>query len=238
MAWQNFYSHWGNAFGLKATGYGQNGHRGSDVTGVTAGDVIPAYRSGVVRKVQFSSFLGTVIVIEADADGKFDGYCHARDGALVTVGQRVAAGSGLGRVAGYGDRHGTSWDGVHCHLTRADTLEGVFSGTVYDPRPTVLAAIAASLNSASSSVAFMATAVLTAPAATQSTKEEEPMFKFVNAADGTPEERGVYAVGKGGKKHLSGQEKGLLERWRNEDSRDSLLLAEMDIITAVLSIVA
>lgn len=152
MTWQTFYARWGNVFGLKAPGYGVQGHRGSDVVGVAAGAVIPAYRSGVVRKVQYSSYLGTVVAVEADADGLFDGYCHARDGVLVTVGQRVGPGTGLGYVAGWGDRHGSSWDGEHVHLTRSPTLEGVFSGVVFDPRPTVLAAIAAPAPSAPASV--------------------------------------------------------------------------------------
>jgi len=144
MAWQDFYAHWGNAFGITGPFYGPQGHRGSDVTQVAAGTVIPAYRAGTVAKVQYSTFLGTEISVHADADGKFDGYCHARDGALVKVGDRVAAGTGLGYVAGFGDRHGSSWDAPHCHLTRSDDVEGVFSGPVFDPRPTVLAAVAAS----------------------------------------------------------------------------------------------
>lgn len=151
MSWQDFYAHWGNTFGITGPFYGPQGHRGSDVTSVSDGEIIPAYRAGVVVKVQYSSYLGTVVVVQADADGFFDGYCHAREYTLVKVGDRVAPGRGLGYVAGFGDRHGSSWDAPHCHLTRSDHVEGVFSGTVLDPRPTVLAAVAASLSSAPAS---------------------------------------------------------------------------------------
>lgn len=145
MNWRAFYSHWGNVFGLKGQGYSAQGHRGTDVTNVPRGTGVPAYRSGVITKVERSQYLGRVVCIDADADEYYDGYAHLQDRVNVSVGQHVNAGDIIGYIAGAQDSPGISWDGSHLHTTRGKSNESIYAGPVYDPKPIIIAAITASV---------------------------------------------------------------------------------------------
>lgn len=133
------YAREGNAFALKDPRfYGPNGHRGQDYY-AAEGSPITSYESGVIRKIQFSTYLGWCIVLESDIDGAFHGWAHTY-APKVKVGQWVPANMTLGLVAGRNNQPGSTWDGAHIHTTRGPSVESIFNGTVWDPRPHINAA--------------------------------------------------------------------------------------------------
>lgn len=135
MAWIDFYApaRWGNRFGIKGPHYGPQGHRGHDIK-AGAGSAVPALRAGTVVVSQYSSVLGYVVVVHVRAS-QYDGYAHVTK--PVPVGTKVVAGSRIGYVAGWNDKHGSAWDGPHLHMTNGPTATSVFSGTVRDPAPII-----------------------------------------------------------------------------------------------------
>lgn len=139
MSIQTTYAREGNAFGLKDPRfYGPNGHRGQDYN-AAAGSEIVAYESGTIVKIQFSTYIGWCIVMRSDVDGAFLGWAHTYS-AKVAVNQRVSAGKVLGLVAGNNNQPGSTWAGAHIHTTRGPSVESIFNGTVWDPRPHINAA--------------------------------------------------------------------------------------------------
>ncbi|MET0402038.1 MAG: GH25 family lysozyme [Cystobacter sp.] len=133
---QSFYAEarWRNRFGVSGPDYGPLGHRGLDI-GASAGQAIPALRSGVVRLIQYSSIVGHTIAVES-APGDFSGYDHVIR-TRVAVGDVVQQGDIIAYAAGPGDAHGSAWSGPHLHLTRGTTSRCVFGESVSDPAPLV-----------------------------------------------------------------------------------------------------
>lgn len=130
------YAREGNVFGYKDPEYyGPDGHRGQDYK-ASVGDTIVTYEAGTVRKVQYSKYIGLVVVIEADSDHAFEGWAHTRN-VKVAVGQYLPAGSAIAEVAGANDRPGSTWGGGHIHTTRGPSVESIFNGIVWDPRPKI-----------------------------------------------------------------------------------------------------
>ncbi|ATB33619.1 GH25 family lysozyme [Melittangium boletus] len=133
---QAFYSEgqWRNRFGVTGPYYGPLGHRGLDIA-ASAGQAIPALRSGTVRRVQYSSVVGHTIAIES-APGDFSGYDHVIR-TRVSVGDFVQQGDIIAYAAGPGDDHGSAWSGPHLHLTRGSTDRCAFGENVSDPAPLI-----------------------------------------------------------------------------------------------------
>lgn len=125
-------------FGDGGDFYGNAGHRGMDfaVNNTSSSRTpIPALRSGVVGRVDYSRYVGHNVSIESAA-GDWSGYCHLIN-IIVSRGQSVQQGQIIGYAAGYGDDHGSSWSGPHLHLTRGTNVECVYGVSVSDPRPLV-----------------------------------------------------------------------------------------------------
>ncbi|MCY1045652.1 GH25 family lysozyme [Corallococcus sp. bb12-1] len=133
---QAFYgeSRWGTRFGVTGPYYGPAGHRGLDLY-ASAGQAIPALRSGVVRRVQYSSVVGHTVAVES-APGDFTGYAHVIR-TRFAVGDTVQQGDILAYVAGSGDDHGSAWTGPHLHMTRGSTDRCAFGESVSDPAPLI-----------------------------------------------------------------------------------------------------
>jgi hypothetical protein len=131
----SFYGSVGNRFGVTGPGYGIQGHRGQDFPN-PAGTPVPAWEGGTVALVQYSPFLGTVVVIQM-ADGKYAGYAHLKTNPPIRVGQKINTGETIGVIAGPGDAHGSSWTGPHLHTTLGNTAQSVFFGYVTDPLPRI-----------------------------------------------------------------------------------------------------
>jgi GH25 family lysozyme M1 (1,4-beta-N-acetylmuramidase)/lysozyme family protein len=125
---------WRNRFGITGPYYGPAGHRGLDIA-ASAGQAIPALRSGIVRRVQYSSIVGHTIAIES-APGDFSGYDHVIR-TRVAVGDYVRQGDIIAYAAGYGDDHGSAWSGPHLHMTRGSTDRCAFGENVIDPAPLI-----------------------------------------------------------------------------------------------------
>jgi len=198
------------------------------------GTPLPAATSCEVENLPWYGTGGNTVRLWHLADGKrngfYDEYMHLSEFTKET-GDRVSAGTIVGLSGASGPNKNLHYYAPHWHW-HLYTPQGtrVIPWDYFDYVPPTSSPV--------SSVASVSSTPITPVTVATPKQEEEDMFKFVNAADGKPSERGVYAVGRGGKKHLSGQEKGLLERWRNENERDSLLLAEMDIISNVLRAVS
>lgn len=118
----------GDIFG--ATAGRRSPHRGDDIKSAAGSNVVAA-RGGVVVISQYSSVLGHTVEIRDDR-GNFVGYAHIIPS--VRVGQTVKQGQVIGRVAGWGDAHGSAWTGPHLHWTYGKHQGAVFSGAVYNPR--------------------------------------------------------------------------------------------------------
>ena len=133
---QSFYaeSRWGNRFGVTGPYYGPAGHRGLDIA-ASAGQAIPALRSGIVRRVQYSSIVGHTIAVES-APGDFSGYAHVIR-TRVAVGDSVQQGDIIAYAAGHGEDHGSAWSGPHLHMTRGSTDRCAFGENVSDPAPLI-----------------------------------------------------------------------------------------------------
>jgi GH25 family lysozyme M1 (1,4-beta-N-acetylmuramidase)/lysozyme family protein len=123
-------------FGDGGDFYGNNGHRGMDF-GASSRQAIPALRSGTVRRTDYSRYVGHNVSIES-ASGDWSGYCHLIN-IQVSAGQTVQQGQIIGYAAGWNDDHGSSWSGVHLHMTRGTNVECVYGESVSDPRPLVVA---------------------------------------------------------------------------------------------------
>lgn len=128
---------WRNRFGVKGRHYGPAGHRGHDIAAV-AGTPVPVLRPGSVVLVGKSSILGWYVVVEV-AQRVFDGYCHV----VPTVNRGEWVTGTVGRVAGWGDYHGSAWEGPHLHMTTGPTTTSVHTGIVYDPAPIITAQLTA-----------------------------------------------------------------------------------------------
>ena len=63
---QAFYAEgqWVTRFGVTGPYYGPAGHRGLDVA-ASSGQAIPALRSGIVRRIQYSSIVGHTVAVES-----------------------------------------------------------------------------------------------------------------------------------------------------------------------------
>ena len=101
-----------------------NPHRGVD----GPPEFAIAVTDAVVVMNKWSTALGNVIVIQ-DEKGTFWGYSHLRNAPALAIGKKVVAGEKLGVVG----NTGTASHGRHLHLTCSNTLEGIFSGKVFDP---------------------------------------------------------------------------------------------------------
>jgi hypothetical protein len=130
-----FYGSLGPRFGVPGPYYGIQGHRGQDFPNA-AGTPVPAWEGGKVVLIQYSPFLGTVVVLELN-DGKYAGYAHLKAGPPVKMFQVIPAGGTVGVVAGKGDNPGSSWGGPHLHTTLGGTVLAVFAGAVSDPLPRI-----------------------------------------------------------------------------------------------------
>jgi hypothetical protein len=135
MSWQSYYQNIGNRFGVMGPDYGPAGHHGQDFPN-PAGTPTPAYESGVIALVEFSTYLGTVISVKMK-DGLYAGYAHQQRNPPVKVGQSVTAGQTIGLTAGASDSPGTSWHGSHLHTTLGPTATSVFGIATIDPLPRV-----------------------------------------------------------------------------------------------------
>ncbi|MFY0580223.1 M23 family metallopeptidase [Cystobacter fuscus] len=131
---QAFYAEgrWSTRFGATGPYYGPLGHRGLDIA-ASAGQAIPALRSGTVRRIQYSSIVGHTIAVES-APGDFSGYDHIIR-TQVSVGDFVQQGDIIAYAAGPGDDHGSAWTGPHLHMTRGSTDRCAFGENVSDPAP-------------------------------------------------------------------------------------------------------
>lgn len=111
-----------NAFG------GGRGHGGQDVLARCSTPIVAA-RSGEVRAATVQSRAGNYVVITAD-DGTSQAYMHMLDRAVLTRGERVAAGQPIGRV-------GRSGRASACHLHYESWTAPGWGrgGTAIDPLP-------------------------------------------------------------------------------------------------------
>lgn len=104
-----------------------NGHRGTDY-GLPVGTKIPMIApTGVVVKSEWSKNLGNVTVVKLPVGGKFWYSVHMQHPGL-PVGTKVRFGDTVGKV---GDT-GAYCFGAHLHTGISDTVDGVYSGKVYD----------------------------------------------------------------------------------------------------------
>lgn len=141
MYWKDFYSNLLTPFGELGEFYDQYGHRGADYA-APKGALVPAYGDGVIEYVGHSRELGGIVGMRLDGGG-FAGWAHL-DPIIVRGGDRVTAGSGIGYSAGYGDNHGTLWDGAHCHTTFSlvsSLAAAVGARPLQDPNPIIQAYI-------------------------------------------------------------------------------------------------
>src|SRR5699024_358091 len=98
-------------------------HKGTDFANGRAGDPVKALASGKVVTATYSKSAGNWVVIQQD-DGLVSKYMHMQNGLNVKAGQRVEAGTVLGRVGTTGQSTGN-----HLHLQ----LEK--NGVAFDPLP-------------------------------------------------------------------------------------------------------
>lgn len=112
-------------------------HKGLDLV-QPAGTVIPVLRSGRVVARGYSSAVGNYVTVQVAAND-FDTYTHLVNGAPVGA-ELTATVDGVGHVAGYNDKHGSSWTGPHTHLCRSTTVRGwaVWGPANLNPEPLVL----------------------------------------------------------------------------------------------------
>lgn len=149
MAWTDNYAVMSGAFGIMGPMYGPQGHRGADYRN-GAGAAIHTYIDGVVTKIQYSSYIGTCVVVRS-ADGTYQGWAHTRN-VNVSVGQAVSKGQQIAQVAGSGDRPGSTWAGPHIHTTWGPSNESIFSGTVWDPVPRIATAVSSTAGGGSTPI--------------------------------------------------------------------------------------
>lgn len=117
------------------------GHGGTDYYGPRGGKVL-AYSDGVIGYVGTTGWGGGVVGMKMDS-GEYAGWAHL-DPVTVSVGQRVKPGDTVGYIAGYGQNHGSQWDGPHIHTTRS-AKSSIAAALGYrpliDPAPGIAAAI-------------------------------------------------------------------------------------------------
>lgn len=127
-------------------------HIGQDIGGRTWLSGVPALRPGKVVRVGRSGVIGGFVVVQADEDGRYDGYAHMNTAPnnLPGVGQRVSRGQDLGKLArstlpwAGDDYTGSGSDGPHLHFTvsyKADNSWNPAAGYDMDPRPIIRAAL-------------------------------------------------------------------------------------------------
>lgn len=127
-------------------------HIGQDIAGGSWYGDIPALRPGKVVRVGRSSVIGGYVVIEADADGRFDGYAHLNSApnSRPAVGERVSRGQSVGKLArstlpwAGDDYTGSGSTGPHLHFTisyKADNSWNPVKGYDLDPRPFIRSAV-------------------------------------------------------------------------------------------------
>lgn len=127
-------------------------HIGQDIAGRTWLSGVPALRAGKVVRSGRSSVIGGYIVIEADEDGRYDGYAHLNTSpnSRPGVGQRVKRGDPVGKLArstlpwAGDDYTGSGSDGPHLHFTisyKADNSWNPVRGYDLDPRPFIRSAL-------------------------------------------------------------------------------------------------
>lgn len=130
--------HLGSTFGSKDE-FHPNPHRGTDFNGLPAGTPLKAICDGMKvvlnKSLAESKVLGNVIVLQVG--NKFWGYCHLQKPSGLKVGAIVDSGTIVGRLG----NTGSASTGAHLHFTLSDTVEGVFSGNVFDGYEFLVAAI-------------------------------------------------------------------------------------------------
>lgn len=158
-------------FGVKGIFYDPIvGHRGADYRR-SAGQPVLAYEAGVIDVRSRNSGLGGVVGMTLDAGGGA-GWAHIVNGP--PVGTRVRRGDVVGYVAGWGDDHGTLWDGPHIHTTRANSAWSAAFGIppLYDPAPVIARVIS------SSTVAGDATEII------KKLEQKEQRMRVIKIQDG------------------------------------------------------
>lgn len=112
-----------------------NAHRGVDFAGWPIGTPVPAWVEGRVVRSEWNSGLGWVVVVKT-ASGDFAAVSHLAE-----------RGAGVGAIVAYGEtwgflgNSGSLSQGQHAHLTLSRTSDKPWTGSTYDPLPSIQAAI-------------------------------------------------------------------------------------------------
>lgn len=204
---------WGRAYGYKDPIYAGGWHRGQDIRKQNSTraysvshDSITICGGKVVYVGRPNGKIELTIVIDTGrSKGRYEFHSH-QAGAVVKVGDRVAAGEKIARTALSHEKPGTSWGGPHDHVVFSNYSDGSWntSRPVVDPRPIIRAQVAAAQEAlkppapkpAPASKPEPAVPVTPAPAPTQ---EEGDMVVYVRP-DGTKE---VYELIEGKKRRVS-----------------------------------
>lgn len=115
-----------------------SGHGGVDFANGKQGDPVKALKAGKVTQAYYSKSGGYMVVVQQD-DGIVTKYMHMQKGLKVKAGDRVSAGTQLGKVGNTGDS-----TGAHLHVQMEK------NGIKIDPEP-IIRALASSESKSSSS---------------------------------------------------------------------------------------
>lgn len=143
MTVQEFWntSHWGDWFGRRRIINGVVSiHSGRDINGHPVHTEVPALNGGTVTAVGERYDIGYYVEIKAAAD-RYETYAHVLPN--VKVGDRVARGYPVAKLAGKGDVHGSLWTGVHLHFMVSPRAGAGYGFRKYciNPDPFITAAL-------------------------------------------------------------------------------------------------
>jgi hypothetical protein len=154
MTLRSYYdpaTRWGRDFGYRDQIYTLGYHRGQDIrrTDPTGSysvvtDIV-SLSDGVVSHIFKQPKTGWEVVVDTGRHrGRYEIHGHAMD--FVSQGTPITAGvDRIARNAGWGEFTGSSWGGPHDHFVISDHPDAGHNTRrhVYDPRPFILAALAA-----------------------------------------------------------------------------------------------
>lgn len=173
----------------------KNRHIGLDQAPVPKGQPwdIPSLTSGIVARSVQSPEIGHITIVDTGRrKRRFISYCHGYYGGAVAYGTRLGRGDWMMRLALEGEKPGSLWGGVHCHVVVHDIIGGAYltglNDTYYDPAVEIAAYRAAAATAGSGSTPFDPEADMPLNANTDYDAFKNMMWRFLkfDSRDGGP----------------------------------------------------